>query len=611
MIRKLALAVMCICGLVAGTIPALAQFLNLLTSFFTGRKRWLRMSLSYALFDLMIGGFCGGFLPMTVTNAVAQNPNFSNNAGGEIMVSEYGKWSITTLTPIVVGANTVQFAKCFVKVGTGNRQVFPFWAQGAQALNVPIQVQDGTLSEAVTSETAATFPAAAPPSYPQEQVCSFAATFANAHAAGVTITSGDGGMAEAMNDAMSLGVGQVTIDSTASLPSTYPASTLVYPNIQIVDKRGPQLQYWNPIEALATVLATPTTLTAQAACDATHTFCSDANVAGSASWGSTVYGCVAYLDPMGKEGQCSATANFTSVASKAIDVGAPAASTGAVAYVVYLSLSGGTYALAYRMPLTSANCTLSTLLPTGIKGCAVTNATYGQTGSSAQFTGYPVNTARLAELVTIASSTSVYVPNPDARTSYTYALSNHPSLGGIGAVYQPFTITTAAATTVPNVLGTITVPAGFMNQVGRTIQVCGSATEASAGSTSTITQIQFLWDADGSNTAGAPVIIGGPKVTSTLVTSNADAWDFCQTLMTTVSGAGATAGSMQATDGYISESYGAGVSGVGNTGPTAVAAAVGSLNLAGEGRIDVVYLHTTGTDGAGVILQNLRVSVIN
>ena len=112
MFKKLALAMSIVYGLVAG-IPALAQ---------------------------------------------SGNPLQANQVAGEIMVSEYGKWSVTTLNAIVVGSNTVNFAPCFIHVGTANRQVFPFWAQGAQALNVPIQVQDGTLSESVTSETAAAFP---------------------------------------------------------------------------------------------------------------------------------------------------------------------------------------------------------------------------------------------------------------------------------------------------------------------------------------------------------------------------------------------------------------------------------------------------------------------
>jgi len=154
--NKLALVFTILCGLVAGTIPALAQ------------------------------------------------TNFPNNIGGRFIASDYGKWSVTTLTAITAGTSTVNFAPCFIQVGTSNRQVFPFWQSGAQALNVPIEVLDGsTLSELVSSETAASFPSAAPPSYPQQYICSITATFANSHGAGVTITSGDGGLAEAMNDAIS------------------------------------------------------------------------------------------------------------------------------------------------------------------------------------------------------------------------------------------------------------------------------------------------------------------------------------------------------------------------------------------------------------------------
>lgn len=141
--KKLALVFTLLCGLVAGTIPALAQ------------------------------GSSGN----------AAQPN---QVAGEIMVSEYGKWVVTTLSPIAAGTATVNFAPCFVRVGTGNRQIFPFWANGAQALNVPIYVLDGSNSEAVTSESSASFPAQAPVSYPQPFICSVTATFANAHSAGVT-----------------------------------------------------------------------------------------------------------------------------------------------------------------------------------------------------------------------------------------------------------------------------------------------------------------------------------------------------------------------------------------------------------------------------------------
>lgn len=538
------------------------------------------------------------------------NPNFPANANGRVMASEFGKWAFQSQSGISSGAQTVTLNGCYIKVGTAYQSVYPI------AVNVPLLIQDGTSNSETVTPTSVTQPSAVTgPSTVSQYNCTFTATFANSHLnAGFTVSSGDGGLAEAQNFAFSKGMGVATVDSTSGITDAMLKANVVLPTVQIEDLRAPQLQYWNPVALVTTILATPTTLTAQAACDATHTFCSDATVAGSASWGSTLYGCVAYVDVMGLEGPCSATANFTSVASKAIDIGAPAASTGAVGYTIYLSLSGGTYALAYQVPITSAVCTL-TAIETITPACAVTNALYGQTGSAAQFVGYPVNTSPLMLLATTASSTTVYVGTPSGRTSYGYVASSKPATAGMLGSYPSYTITTAAATTVPQVMGTISLPSGFFNVFGKSVRICGLATEASAGSTSTVTQIQFLLDAPGSNVAGAPVIIGGPKVTSTLVTSNADYWNFCQTLTTTVSGASATAGSMQATDGFLSESYGLGVAGVGSTGPTLAPTAVASLNLAGTAgftnRLHVVYLHTTGTDGAGVTLSNLNVQLLN
>jgi hypothetical protein len=180
--------------------------------------------------------------------------------------------------------------------------------------------------------------------------------------------------------------------------------------------------------------------------------------------------------------------------------------------------------------------------------------------------------------------------------------------------FTAFAGATAPATTVPAIVGTIHLPAGFMNYVGRTVRVCGLVQEASAGSTSTITQFNLVWDADGSNTTGAGVLLGGPKTTSTLPGSAADQWYFCQNLKTTVSGAGVTAGSIQAGAGFLSETSGsagtATATGWGNA-PTIGAATVGSLNLAGEARIDIDYIHTTGTDGAAPTLTDLTFEVLN
>jgi hypothetical protein len=60
----------------------------------------------------------------------------------------------------------------------------------------------------------------------------------------------------------------------------------------------------------------------------------------------------------------------------------------------------------------------------------------------------------------------------------------------------------------------------------------------------------------------------------------------------------------------VTQSGAAGTQASGAGGDTSVAATA-SLNLAGEARIDVIYNHTTGTDAAGLILQNLTAEVLN
>jgi hypothetical protein len=55
----------------------------------------------------MVVGLVAGTGP-----ALAQsgNPNFANNVTGRIVVSEYGKWAVTTQNAIVAGPATVNFA---------------------------------------------------------------------------------------------------------------------------------------------------------------------------------------------------------------------------------------------------------------------------------------------------------------------------------------------------------------------------------------------------------------------------------------------------------------------------------------------------------------------
>jgi hypothetical protein len=103
------------------------------------------------------------------------------------------------------------------------------------------------------------------------------------------------------------------------------------------------------------------------------------------------------------------------------------------------------------------------------------------------------------------------------------------------------------------------------------------------------------------------------RSTNTLVTAKTDQFYFCYDLKTTVAGAGVTAGSIMQTGGNYMQP----VHSSSQWLPFPVRHSVkvrrlsASLNLAGEARMDVVWLHTTGTDGAGVQLQDLTVKVLN
>jgi hypothetical protein len=160
---------------------------------------------------------------------------------------------------------------------------------------------------------------------------------------------------------------------------------------------------------------------------------------------------------------------------------------------------------------------------------------------------------------------------------------------------------------VPFVLGSVQIPWGFMNFQGREIQICGFITDAAAD-VDTITAVQFWWDAQGSNvTTGIPVQLANDQITATLTASTNR--EFCQDFVTTVASASATGGTIQGTHGYIAEGQVAAGT-IHFMEPNITTAAVGSLNLAENAQIDVVFVETTSTVDTPK-LQNLTVTVLN
>lgn len=492
---------------------------------------------------------------------------------------------------------------------------------GIAAVPITVDPQSSSNVETVTpTAVSLTTPQVAQGSNQAVPCANITASFSFTHAPSLNthqVISGDGGVQEALNDAglvssaSNLG-GIVTVgdDAAASVTNTILAAAVPYQGVVIADKRF-GLQYWNP-QGGATTLAAPATLTAVTALPSTTPV---------GTFTATAYNmCIAYVDILGQEGPCSTSfVNTGAGATSSFVFSAPAASTGAVGYTIYIGLTGaGSTTLQYKVPLvtqptvvgaypaSNSVCTL-TLIETITPACKLTNATYNQTGVGASVSAITVNTSPIQPQSTTTSTTSVYVPNPGGRTTYAYAPGAHIGSSFTVPSALAFTIGAAAATVVPNVIGTINLQPGAMNVVGKTLEICGEAT--TTASAATIVDIQFQWDSMGQNTAGKGVLIGDLTATPAAAIATAGHAMFCQDFQTTVASASATGGSINHVGGSGA------VGGVSLIAPGALSdavtpGAIGSLNLADAARINIIYLHTTATDGAGWTLQNLTAKLI-
>lgn len=457
------------------------------------------------------------------------------------------------------------------------------------------------------------------------------ATWSAIHPGGQNnVTSGTFGLQEAILDAAGCGYspatgilctgngGIVVVDKSWGGTNATLNAAVPFAQVSIEDKRSSVPSYWKPQQSTATVIAAMPTLTATTVGFGIN----GANTTSGTYTGSSTYHvATACVDLMGNESQPSTDfSGLTAGTGTTNQIGiiAPVAQTGCVGYVPYISLGAGSYALAYRVPLATytngvptANgvCTLTTI-ETITAACAIPNTTYGQLGSNAVVSALTVNTARIWVGVGGASTTADVVGNSNARQSYAYIPGASVGVPHVQASLA-FSAATGPATAVPVVLGTIHLQPGFLNFVGKRIRICGNAT-SQGGSTATVDQIEFYFDADGSNTTGAGVILPAAKITNTL--SATPAMSFCQTLTTTVAGAGATAGTLLVGKGELGETMSVAATTAANffTVPNIVVAGstVGSLNLAGEARLDVSLLHTTGTDGTWT-LNDVTVEELN
>lgn len=557
--------------------------------------------------------------------------SYSNPQTAAFPAAEYSTWRGVLLTGNSgTGSQTYLIATTGTHPGNRTAGVAPY----SSVILTPVLFNNETITPTAVScgQTAPTGSPVPAGSY----LCNFTGSFSNAHGANENVGSGDGGLLEAQLDAINNGGGVVSFDAktagTEAQAITYINAAVPYPNVGFEDLSTYVPQYLSPLPSTVSLLAAGTTLTPQAACDATHQFCSDPTVVGSASWGGTVFGCYTLVDINGNESPCSTTQSYTSVASKAIDMGVSltARTDNVVGWKPYLSVSAGSYALAYSVPLltqpttllavpvSAGVCTLTTI-ETTTPACAIANSTYGQAGSTIgvstlfkggmQFTSYPVVTNTLAPEIGSVSATA-YNPNEEAHATYAYIPGSHLALSGAQAEHIIFPITAAAQTTVGEVAGSFPLPANFMNYVGRTVEVCGVFVKTST-TADTLTKFQLWWDAEGSNvTAGTPVQLTNMQSTYATALAAAANFQFCQQVTTTVASTTATGGTITPGQGWFTVNQVAAGANP-SAGSTNLVAAVGSLNLALPAHLTLLVNHTTGTDGAGATLISATLRIVN
>lgn len=563
-------------------------------------------------------------LPLAGTPVMAQGQNPPSNqsfVAGRFVARNYIYPGIS-ISGGGGAANTtysIQLSAGSIRLSDG-RTIVPFSAGGINTQGlpgsfpaIPISVGAGTVQETVTPTAVSGCYIGAP-----RNSCTITAAFTQAHGIGEVVTSGSDGIQEAINDSAYMGGGTVLVDSSISLQfggdsavRKLIAAAVVFPQVSIEDNLEGPTQYWNP-QGGATSLAAPATLTAVTALPS-------ATPVGAFGTG-TYHLLIACVDAMGQEGQSSADFSEAGLATGSFIFSPPAAQTGCVGYVPFIGLTGGGSAtIVYKVPLvtqptvlgnypvSNGVCVLTTVEIT-TPACAVTNATYGQVGSTATVSVITLNTSPLAPQLSIVSTTSVTIPNAGGRTTYSYVPGSHIGTPGLVAGYTAFAVSGSAATTVPTVLGTINIEPGFMNAVGREIEICGRA-GITTGSTSTIVSISFQWDSMGQDTAGLGVTIGSLGLTPVAAFSTTEMDNFCEIFQTTVASASATGGSINTAGGYMVTSGVATAAAGQGAGGDAKTGATGSLNLADDARINVVYTHTTGTFAP--TLQNLSVKVIN
>lgn len=313
--------------------------------------------------------------------------------------------------------------------------------------NAPILIGEGSSSETVT-------PSAVSNTTPQALgTCLVTATFAQAHGIGDQVRSGTVGLQECINFVAGYGGGVVLLDARWSQlggTSAMISAAVLPANVSIQDSRAGGAAIAGNVPASVSQLAAPTALTTATSANGMITTAATGGTISNATYRLGV----TYVDIFGGETTLSIdTASTATIATtgttSTITVTSPAALTGAVGYKVYMTAAAG--------------ASLSEILyPQG-------NAAI--TGTASTVPGAPASFA-IGTPVTINAIITGTATVPTVNSAFASATASAASPAAIVS-YPPFAVLASVAAAATSNLATVNLPAGFLNQLGRTIRIKG------------------------------------------------------------------------------------------------------------------------------------------
>lgn len=426
-------------------------------------------ALAVYLFATVTGAMAQGSPSATANSSGGSNQSF---VAGEFIANKYNNWGAIAQVyqgNPATGSSTITVRGGYIVLSDG-RQIVPF------AVNVPFVISDATPELITPTSVSGCYKSQGLNQDGVLVTCTITASFTYLHGTQAGLLSGTGGIAEAAQDAYNQGGGTVVIGPGWSLNTSCTncysslanlmANIPVEPNVQFKDTRSNNTPYWTPQPSATTALATPATRVGSASgCTGSNTVCDTTIAVASGGFTNAAqYVWVAYVDILGGISKASLTANYTTAGAVEIEFLSPAASTGAVGWIFGI---GTSYAAAYWIPPTASICTLSTLTP--FPTCAITNTNYGEVGSNA-FVSKPQTTFALYPIP--GGVANAYNPSFQSHASIAYQPSALPFLG-FQTEFGPFTATAALTAGQLGVLGTIALPTGFLNSIGREIELHG------------------------------------------------------------------------------------------------------------------------------------------